>query len=80
MNCMGSDIGPGPVDTVVFYVVALATLASIFVIRRRWSAREAAGAVQIAYWWEAIVHAVAVCVVAVFGIAYVLGFLNAHSS
>jgi heme/copper-type cytochrome/quinol oxidase subunit 2 len=77
---MASDIGPGPLETLVFYAVVLATVASIFVIRRRWSAREAAGAVQIAYWWEAIVHALAVCVVILVGVAYVLGFLNAHSS
>jgi hypothetical protein len=75
MDCTTSDIGPGPLGTVVFFVVVLATVAAIFAIRRRWSAREAAGAVHVAYWWEAIVHALAVSAMIVLGLAMALGFL-----
>jgi hypothetical protein len=73
MSC--ADGGPDLAGTIGFYVVALAVLATIYGIRRRWSAREAAGSVYVAYWWEAIVHALAASAVIVFGLAVALGFL-----
>ena len=45
----------------------LGLLALIFWIRRRWRAREALGYTKVAYWWEAIIHGFAVCIVLVFG-------------
>ena len=63
-----------------FFVVTgglvLALFGTIHVIRRRWAAREAAGFVAVAYWWEAIVHALAVCAVIVVGLVLALGFLT----
>ena len=71
MNCM--DAAPG--TDFVTAGFGLAVLVTIYWIRKRWAAREAAGFVKVAYWWEAIVHALAVSVVIVVGVAFVLGFL-----
>lgn len=73
MVCM--DGGPDLTATIGFYAVVLAVLATIYGIRRRWSAREAAGFVKVAFWWEAIVHALAVSAVTVFALLFALGFL-----
>jgi hypothetical protein len=73
MVCM--DGGPDLAGTIGFSAVALAVLATIYGIRRRWSAREAAGFVKVAFWWEAIVHALAVSAVIVFALLFALGFL-----
>jgi hypothetical protein len=73
MACM--DGGPDLAGTIGFYAVALAVLATIYGIRRRWSAREAAGFVKVAFWWEAIVHALAVSAAIVFALAVALGLL-----
>ena len=69
------DGGPDLAGTIGFYLAAVAVLATIYGIRRRWSAREAAGFVRVAFWWEAIVHALAVSVVIVFALVFALGFL-----
>ena len=73
MACM--DGGPDLGTTIGFYVVALAVATTIYGIRRRWAAREAAGSVYVAFWWEAIVHALAVSAVIVFALLFALGFL-----
>ena len=73
MACV--DGGPDLGATIGFYAVALAVLATIYGIRRQWAAREAAGAVYVAFWWEAIVHALAVSMVIVFALLFALGFL-----
>jgi hypothetical protein len=75
MDCTQSASGPDTLATIGFYAVALAVVATIVMIRRRWSAREAAGEVRVAFWWEAIVHALAVSAVLVVGLAMVVGFL-----
>ncbi len=67
--------GTGLVSTFGFPAAALAVLATIFWIRKRWAAREAAGFVEVAFWWEAIVHALAVSVVIVFALLVAVGFL-----
>jgi hypothetical protein len=54
----------------------LGSLALIFWIRRRWSAREALGYTKVAYWWEAIIHGFAVCIVLVLGLAMLLFMLT----
>ena len=78
MNCM--DGTPGPLATIGFFVVTgalvLALCGAIWWIRKRWGAREAAGSVAIAYWWEAIVHTIAVCAVIAVGLILAAGFLT----
>ncbi|HEY0383648.1 MAG TPA: hypothetical protein VGC72_15765 [Candidatus Elarobacter sp.] len=80
MNCMDGTPGSELVATIGFFVVTaglvLALLGTIFWIRKRWTAREAAGFVAVAYWWEAIVHALAVCAVIGVGLVLALGFLT----
>jgi hypothetical protein len=73
MVCM--DGGPDLAGTIGFFAVALAVPATIYGIRRRWSAREAAGFVEVAFWWEASVHALAVSAAIVFALLFALGFL-----
>ena len=79
MGCMDSAPGTDLVATIRFDVVAgglgLAVLATIYWIRKRWSAREAAGFVKVAFWWEAIVHALAVSIVIVVALVVALSFL-----
>ena len=78
MDCTDGTPGTDLVSTIGFYVVALAVLATIYGIRKRWAVRAAAGFVKVAFWWEAIVHALAVSVVIVFALLFALGFLFLH--
>ena len=77
MSCV--DGAPDLVETIRSYVLTgglgLALLATIYGIRKRWAVREAAGFIQVAFWWEAIVHALAVSVVIVVALLFALGFL-----
>ena len=79
MGCMDGGRGTDLVEAIRSYVVtgglSLAVLATIYGIRKRWAAREAAGFVKVAFWWEAIVHALAVSAVIVFALLFALGFL-----
>jgi hypothetical protein len=75
MDCTDGAPGTDLVSTIGFYVVALAVLATIYGIRKRWAVREAAGFVKVAFWWEAIVHALAVSAVIVFALLFALGYL-----
>ena len=78
MSCPDFASAPSAVssiaDEIVTAAIALAVLYTIYWIRKRWAAREAAGSVAIATWWEAIVHALAVSTVIVVGLAFAAGF------
>ncbi len=78
MDCM--DGAPGPLETIGLFVVTgalvLALCGTIYWIRKRWAAREAAGFVAVASWWEAIVHALAVCAVILIGLVLAVGFFG----
>jgi hypothetical protein len=78
MDCM--DGAQGPVETILFFAVTgalvLALCGTIFWIRKRWGVREAGGSVAVAYWWEAIVHALAVCAVVLIGLVLAIGFFG----
>ncbi len=76
MDCVATLPGSlsAAISSYLIWAGLLAVPVTIFWIRRRWAAREAAGYVQVAYWWEAIVHALAVVIVIVIGFGFVMGF------